>query len=377
MGYFYFALTANSQIATLNLMREAKITVSLFGPRGRCLAGTGGQRVSDNGHHRLLGWSSVPTDDDSPADLVSWQPDFEHEGRNAKGSPSPAMLNVPTGITPCGDGLTVADTWNYRVLIWNKLPCGHNVPADLVLRQQDFKSVESNRGKQNASAGSQFWSYGVHWDGTRLWVADTDNRRVLMWHGLPKLNGQSADLVLGHSDCVVRDENDVGDPTTSSIRWPHGVITRWGRGVCVADAGNNRIMVWNAIPNQNKRGCDLVLGKNDFHRVDHNQSLYWPTSGSLNMPYGIASVGNWLIAADTANSRLIAWQVDDCKIGIDAGALTGQPDFQAKGDKRWQLSTRDSLCWPYGVIQCGGLVVVSDSGNNRVLLWRLAEDLTP
>lgn len=306
MSYFYFMLAASSQIATLNLMREEIIIVSLIGPRGGCLAGACDPRVSDNDHHRLLGWSNVPTDDNSPADLVNGQTDFGQEGRNAKGSPGPATLNAPTGITPRGDGLALADAWNYRALIWGKLPRGHNVPADLVLGQQDFESVEPNRGKQEVSAGSLFWPYGVHWDGAKLWVADTGNRRVPIRHGLPKLNGQSADLVLGHSDFVARDENAGGNPTTSSMYCSHSVM-RWCRRLCVVDAGNNRIMVWNAIANQNNRPCDLVLGQYDFHLADQNQSLYWP----------------------------------------------------------------------YGVMQCGGLIIVSDSCNNRVLLWRLAEGRTP
>ena len=37
--------------------------------------------------------------------------------------------------------------------------------------------------------------------------------------------------------------------------------------------------------------------------------------------------------------------------------------------------SRDSLCWPYGIAVCGDVAAVADSGNNRVLLWRLAPDL--
>jgi hypothetical protein len=86
------------------------------------------------------------------------------------------------------------------------------------------------------------------------------------------------------------------------------------------------------------------------------------------MPYGCAAAGNWLMAADTANSRLIAWHADDCHTGAATRALTAQPDFRAKGDNRWQPPARDSLCWPYGVMHYAGQVVVADSGNNRVLL---------
>ena len=148
-----------------------------------------------------------------------------------------------------------------------------------------------------------------------------------------------------------------------------------GRRLCVTDAGNNGIMVWDTIPGENNRPCDHLLGQNDSVKVDHNQSLYWPTAGGLNMPYGIATSGNWLIAADTVSSRLIAWHADDCGTDASARALAGQPDSHAKGDNRWQLPTHDSLCWPYGITHCDGMAVVSDSGNNRVLIWRLSKEL--
>ena len=54
-----------------------------------------------------------------------------------------------------------------------------------------------------------------------------------------------------------------------------------------------------------------------------------------------------------------------------AVAVAGQPGFGAKGDNRWGPPVRDSLCWPYGVTLCGETAVISDSGNNRVLLWDL------
>ncbi len=349
--------------------------LSLFGPRAACLADADGPLwVSDTGHHRLLGWERAPSTEDTPADWVIGQPDFNREGRNAKDGPGPATFNVPTGITPCGVGLAVADAWNHRVLIWNRLPRGHNTPAAVVLGQQDFISVQANRGAADPAADSLFWPYGIYWDGTRLWVADSGNRRVLMWNGLPTHDGQAADVVLGQSHFTCRNENAGGEPSAGSMRWPHGV-TLWQHRLCVADAGNNRIMVWDTVPARSNTPCDHVLGQNDFQQVDNNQSLYWPNQASLNMPYGCTAAGSWLIAADTANSRLIAWHADDCRTGAAARALTAQPDFCAKGDNRWQAPTRDSVCWPYSVMHCAGLVAVADSGNNRVLLWRLSEQL--
>ena len=350
--------------------------LSLFGPRGACRVGAA-LWISDTGHHRLLGWASAPTSDHTPADWVIGQPDFFHEGRNAKGDTGAATLNVPTGICPCAEGLAVADAWNHRILIWHNAPKNDNTPADLVLGQLDFSGMQSNRGAPAPTAQSLFWPYGVYWDGARLWVADSGNRRGLMWQGLPTRNGQPADLVLGQRDFTCRDENAGAEPSAFSMRWPHGV-TLWGDKLCVADAGNNRIMVWDGVPVSNGANCDHVLGQNDALLVDNNQSLYWPTSAALNMPYGIAAVGDWLIVSDTANSRLIGWHSDDCATGVAARALTAQPDFNAKGDNRWQTPVRDSLCWPYGVSAGDGEhIVVSDSGNNRVLLWKFAPENMP
>lgn len=347
---------------------------TLFGPRGACVAMQRSLWVSDTGHHRLLGWRTLPSGDGVPADWVIGQRDFASEGRNGKRAAGPETLNVPTGVSPCARGLAVADAWNHRVLIWHETPAASNVPADVVLGQQDFASMEANGGGAAPSASTLFWPYGVHFDGARLWVADAGNRRVLMWDGLPPRHGQPADLVLGQRDFTTRDENAGGAPDAASMRWPHA-IARWNGQLCVTDAGNSRIMVWGTLPSCNGAPCDVVLGQTNARDVDHNRSLYWPDAQALNMPYGIACVDDWLMAADTANSRLVAWHHDDCATGAAARALAGQPDFHAKGDNRWQLCARDSLCWPYGIARVDGACIVCDSGNNRVLVWPLAHGI--
>jgi hypothetical protein len=346
-----------------------------FGPRGACLCGADGPLwIADTGHHRLLGWDRLPERDDQPADWLIGQPDFSREGRNAKGAASATTLNVPTGITRCGEGLAVADAWNHRVLIWHRMPRAHNTPADVVLGQADFTSVEANRGAGEPTAQTLFWPYGVYSDGERLWVSDTGNRRVLMWHRTPRTNGAAADLVLGQSGFLSRDENGGGSPDAGSMRWPHAIAEADGR-LLVTDAGNNRIMIWNAIPTVSGAPCDAVLGQRNFADVDHNQSLYWPSEATLQMPYGVAAAGHWCLCADTANSRLIAWPAEDWRTGAAASALSGQVEFNAKGDNAWAPPTRRSLCWPYAISVCAGIAVIADSGNNRILVWNLAKEL--
>jgi len=340
---------------------------TLFAPRGACLLSLTQQLwVSDTGHHRLLGWRNLPTQDNQPADWVIGQPNFHQEGQNAQGKVGPNTFSVPTGICDCGTGLVVADAWNHRVLIWRNLPEDNNVPADVVLGQSTFTSNEPNRGSQHPSANTMHWPYGVYYHRGQLFVADTGNRRILIWHQLPTENGQPADLVLGQPDMASRNENGGGTPSASSMRWCHD-ITFWGEDLVVADAGNNRVMIWQGVPTENNTPCTAVLGQKSFAAVEMNQGSYLPNAGSLNMPYGVGVAGDWLVVADTGNSRLLGWRKPELST---AEAIAGQNDFHSKGENRnFGLPRRDSLNWCYGIKIWNQIAVIADSGNNRILLW--------
>lgn len=342
---------------------------TLFGPRGVCFEPDRGRFfVADTGHHRLLIWNSVPTEDNAPADVLIGQPDFFSEGRNAHKSPDAATLNMPTGISTDGETLAVADAWNHRVLIWRALPHRSNQPADLVLGQEDFAGVLANRGASHAAADTLNWCYGVTIADGRLFVADTGNRRVLVWNSLPEKNGQPADLVLGQENAATRDDNASGIGAAVGMRWPHAIAVAGAR-IVVADAGNNRIMVWNAMPNADGAPCSFVLGQSGFGGNALNRASLDPDARALNMPYGLAIADGVLYCADTANSRLVGYRL--AELGMDSAAcrLAAQHGFSDKGDNRWRFAARDSVCWPFALAASGGTIAVADTGNNRVLLW--------
>jgi hypothetical protein len=342
---------------------------TLFGPRGVCLGRAEGPLfVCDTGHHRLLVWNRTPAVDRVPADFLIGQRDFQQEGRNANGAVGATTLNVPTGVAAANHVLAVADAWNHRVLLWHGYPNGSHRRADVVLGQADFRGSLANRGADAPRADTLNWCYGVAIVDGRLFVADTGNRRVLMWDRIPMTNAASADLVLGQRDFTTRDENAGEGAGALGMRWPHGITMLDGK-LLVADAGNNRIMIWQKLPRANGVPCDFVLGQANMMGLDHNRAAYDPTAGALNMPYGLDAHGARLVVADTANSRLLGFEMDDLAMGAAATHLAGQHDFINKGDNRWDLPRRDSLCWPYDVGCCGDTVVVADSGNNRILLW--------
>jgi len=345
---------------------------TLFGPRGVCLVPDGGPLiVCDTGHHRLLMWSGVPAADNEPAELVIGQTGFSVEGRNAGADISAATLNVPTGVATDGHVLAVADAWNHRVLLWHGLPRCSNQPADVVLGQADFDSGLANRGSRGCAPDTLNWCYGVAIHGGSLLVADTGNRRVLVWHRIPTVSGAPADLVLGQNDFVTRDEGAGASAGAVGMRWPHAIAAAGGR-LFVADAGSSRILVWTDMPQRPGTPCDFVLGQADMSGADHNRAAYDPTPAALNMPYGVTVSEDCLVVADTANSRLLGFDIQSLSMGCAAMRLAGQKSFADKGDNRWSPAARDSVCWPFSVAAGDRTLAIADSGNNRVLLWDLA-----
>ena len=136
----------------------------------------------------------------------------------------------------------------------------------------------------------------LHWptqaavvDG-RLVVCDVGNRRVLIWGALPQRWGAPADVVIGQPDLVSRSDNGGDEAGPRGLRWPHDLGV-WRGDLVIADAGDNRLLVFDGVPRADHAAARGVLGQRDFAHVDHNQSSYWPAAHTLNMPYAVEACG--------------------------------------------------------------------------------------
>lgn len=321
----------------------------------------------DTGNHRLLLWHGWPESDHAPADVVLGQPDFSSEGPQADGRGPGRGLHLPTGVLVHEGRLVVADAWNHRVLVWDTVPERSDVAPDVVLGQPDAESVEENRGEGCGPLGF-WWPFGIAVVDGRFYVADTGNRRVLGWDGIPEPDEKPA-LVLGQPDTHQRDENR-GELGPASFRWAHDIAGTADR-LFVADAGNHRLLAWSPHPGGDGP-ADLVLGQPDF--TSGGEFPYQPqTPTSLRFPYAVAvdPVADRMVVADTANNRVLVWDGVPAASGAPADHVLGQPDFARNGENRWDLVAADTLCWPYGLCLHGDRLAVADSGNNRVVVWEL------
>lgn len=322
--------------------------------------------VCDTGNHRVLIWSDVARlQSHGDADVVLGQPDFTTEGAQGGGRGPEAGMRLPTGVLVHDGRLVVADAWNHRILIWDDVPTSSDRRPDVVLGQTDASSVEENRGG-GCGPLTFYWPFGIAVVADRFYIADTGNRRVLAWDGLPGPDDEPS-LVLGQPSADARDENR-GELGPDSFRWPHGIAGNDDR-VFVADAGNHRLLGWQPAP-VSDGPATMVLGQTDF--VTGSEFPYIPqTPTSMRFPYAVDIESDIMVVADTANNRILVWDTVPSSSTTPADRVLGQPDFANNGENRWDLVAADTFCWPYGLSLHGDRLAVTDSGNNRVTVWSL------
>lgn len=324
--------------------------------------------VCDTGNHRVLIWHDPDAlGSHAPADVVLGQADFTSEGAQSAGRGPEFGMRLPTGVVVHEGRLIVADAWNHRLLIWNRVPLTSSVLPDVIVGQPDAVSVDENRGEGCGPTGF-YWPFGLAVVDDWLWVCDTGNRRLLGWAGVPE-PGCHPDVVVGQPDALSRDENR-GEVGPASFRWVHDVAGVNGR-LYVADAGNHRLLGWSPPPTADT-GASLLFGQPDFHTAgEFPYQLQSPTS--LRFPYAIDTDEGRLVVADTANNRVLVWDTAPASSHVPADHVLGQFDFTTNGENRWDAVGIDTLCWPYGLSAHRGRVAVADSGNNRVVIWRLGD----
>ncbi len=234
------------------------------------------------------------------ASVVIGQADFTNNSANQGGSVGANTLGtrVRSILVDAMGRLIVSDSTNHRILIWNSIPVSNNVPADIVLGQPNFTSSTANNGGRQASTLST--PSQIATDGTRFFVADANNNRILIWNTLPTRNQQPADVVVGQVDMA----SAATACNSSGLNGPHGVTVYKNRLV-ISIGGNsstpNRILIYNSIPVTNGRSADLVLGQVDFTTC----GLSAVSSTSFKVPYHMFVDENGkLYLADNTRSSL-------------------------------------------------------------------------
>ena len=254
---------------------------ALRSPTAVFLDSANGLWVADAGNDRVLYYGPI-TGNGQAATLVLGQANFDIDSQSIYTPKTTASsLLAPSSVSSDGIHLFVADNFQNRVLIWITIPTTSNQAADVVLGQADFVSNLANTFSTTVDAkgttiehsalcasdgaditdepGTSIPLYpamcaatlssptGVLSDGTRLYVADGGNDRVLVWNTIPTVNAVPADVVLGQITDEVDLSSDSAYPEkvggTDTFKTPGGLA--WdGANLYVVDIFNRRVVVY-------------------------------------------------------------------------------------------------------------------------------------
>lgn len=327
------------------------------------------------------------------ADVVVGQAEFD---KVAPLATTAASMRNPTAVASDGTRLVVADTDYNRVLIWNSIPTRNGQPADVVLGQENFTTIKRITTDNRSFRGPQ----GVWIVGGRLFVADTQNHRVMVWNSVPTSNHAAADLVLGQPNFTTAPEVDLTkatvDARADSLLNPVSV-TSDGTRLYVSDLGHNRVLIWNSIPTRTAQPADVVIGQPDFTSAVANNTTKmcapngkdddgkdtYPRvcAGTLDFPRYALSDGTRLFIADGGNDRVLVYHTIPTQNGQAADAVLGQfsADTNLTSDSAFpeRVSSSDSFRTPAGLAFDGQNLYVSDPFNRRVVIYTPGEQLVP
>jgi hypothetical protein len=316
--------------------------------------------LADPGDHRVLIWDAPPTSADERPRLVLGQADFTSFVSPEDDVASASSLCGPSSLASDGVRLLVGERCASRVTIWSALPTATHQPADLAIGVPDLTTSHIVVPPASASAlgiGPQPYS-----DGQRLFVADRSHHRVLIWNALPTSSGQAADRVLGQPDMTSSRCNE-GGVSAASLCEPEFVLASGGK-LLVADSANNRVLIWNTLPTNNRTAADVVLGQPDTASAASAP----PSARSLGWPNAMAVDGQGrLYVVDLDNHRVLYWNTIPAENQAPADGVIGQPTVETGLANDGGLGAR-TLQYPGAILATDSAVYVADTGNNRVLV---------
>ena len=245
-----------------------------------------------------------------------------------------------------------------RIMIWNTIPTNSLQPADVVVGKPDFTTTTPGVSAtlMNSSMGVAFSP-----DGEKLIASDSGNHRVLIWNTLPTTNGQAADIVLGQIDFDTGTTD--GNPSATKYEFPTGVFVAPNGQMFVCDTLNNRVLLYNDIPETNNTPADIVIGQNNLTQDSNANGVKFVSHPE----YVAVSPDGSLIVGDRDNFRATIFNTVPTADGASADIAIGFGGFPGDGEPGCDDIRFQS---PTGVtVSPKGLLAIGDTFNNRILIY--------
>ncbi len=240
-----------------------------------------------------------------------------------------------------------------------------SVAAPFVLFQDDSISrlVNRDNGVVKQNGVNNIYSLGAYVDpndGNRvkLFANDRGNNRVLIFNTIPQDATALPDVVVGQADFTSGTANAGGVTSAAGFNENvHMSVCSNGK-MFVADRTNNRVLVYNRVPTANATAADFVIGQPDF-----SMNAVATTANGLNHPYAAYCMANKLFVVEQGNNRILVFDPIPTATNPAASYVIGQPDMLTGTSG----CTAIKLNSPYELLRHGDTFFVADGGNQRVL----------
>jgi NHL repeat len=174
---------------------------------------------------------------------------------------------------------------------------------------------------------------------------------------------QAASVVVGQPDFFHGAANQGGSAAADTINDPFGSagLDSTSGTLFLGDFDNNRVLGFSAIPTANGASANFALGQSSFSGTSNGNNtnqMYGPETS-------VVFKGK-LLVADEANNRVLIWNSVPTSTNTPANVVVGQSGFGSNGSG----CTAATLNGPETLtVTSDGKLVVTDSLNNRVLIW--------
>lgn len=286
---------------------------STYGPSYCAISSKGVLAIANQSSNRVLIWNSPFITSGQLPNIVVGKPSFT----NCVGGTTSTITRNTDGVafSPDGNKLIVSDAGNNRVLIWNTIPTTNGKAADVVIGQTSFTTATAGTTQTKLDYPTGIY---VSPNG-KLIVSDFGNHRVLIWNSIPTTNGQPADVVVGQPNFTT---STLGN-AANKMNNPWGVWVSPEGKMLVADALNNRVLIFNTIPAINGVNADVVVGQSGF-----GVSTSGIAANRLFTPVGVTiSPDGKMAIAEFSNNRVLIYNSIPTINGASADVVLGQPNF--------------------------------------------------
>ena len=322
--------------------------------------------IADCYNHRVLIYNTLPTANNTAADVVVGQHNMIYHAANQGGSVAANTLNYPFSVYTDGIKLYIADTSNNRLLIYNTVPTVDNISADVVVGQPNMTSNSNNQGS-SVAANTLYHPYSIHTDGAKLYIADRSNHRVLIYNTVPTVNNATADVVVGQPNMISNSANQGGSVAANTLNQPSSVDTD-GTKFYIADNFNHRVLIYNTVPTVNNISANVVVGQTNMISNSSNQDSS-VAANTLYYPRSVYADGTKFYIADYSNHRVLIYNTVPTANNALADVVVGQTNMTSNSTNQGSGVAANTLNNPRSVYTDGTKLYIADYYNNRVLIY--------